>query len=319
MHKLVIVEHMHESYMKQLIQMAPNWQIICSKDSADYLPHLKDAEIISGWNEHAAMECLKPGTSLRWIHSWGAGVNTMPLGFLKEQNIILTNSSGVHGYPISETIFAMMLSLTRKIHIYMRNQLKVEWKFESNPLEMHGKTIGILGVGDIGLEVARLAKAFGMEVLGYRRSGQPMPGIDIMFEYGRQGLNELLNRSDYIVNTLPLTRETKNLIGRDQFESMKRTAFYINIGRGETTDTEALTQVLRENRIAGAGLDVFEQEPLPIENPLWELENVILTPHTSGMTEHYTKRVMDVFIPDFQDYLGGKVPGINRIDLDREY
>ena len=319
MHKMVIVEYLPEEYIEELKKLAPDWQIICSKDSSIYLSHLADAEIISGWNGHVARECLKHGSSLRWVHSWGAGVNTMPLEEFKKRNIILTNSSGVHAYPISETVFAMMLSLTRKLHKYMQYQIKGEWKSDYNPLEMHGKTIGILGVGDIGLEVARLAKAFGMQVLGYRRSSQPVPGVDIMLEYGREGLNELLSRSDYIVNTLPLTKETNKLVGSNQFRIMKRSAFYINIGRGETTDTDALIQALQENIIAGAGLDVFEQEPLPKENPLWELENVILTPHTSGMNEYYTQRVMDIFMPNFKDYLDGKALCTNRIDLDKEY
>lgn len=318
-HKLVILERLDEKYIDRLNQMAPGWEIICNKDYSAFLPHLGDAEILSGWNEHAVSECLKQGTPLRWIHFWGAGVNTLPLEELKKRSIILTNSSGVHAWPISETVFAMMLSLTRKIHRYIGNQIKQEWSIEKTPLEMHGRTIGILGLGDIGMEIARLSKAFGMKVLGYRRSGQPVPGVDIMYECNRQGLNNLLSQSDYVVNALPLTKETKRLMGMEQFEIMKQTAFYINIGRGETTDTEAMVQALRENIIAGAGLDVFEQEPLPRESPLWELENVILTPHTSGMTEHYADRVMDIFIPDFQDYLNGNIPRINRIDLDREY
>ncbi len=319
MKKLVIMEQLDEKYIVQLKQMAPDWEIICSIEHQDFLPHLADAEILSGWNRYAANECLKPGTPLRWVHNWGAGVNTMPLAEFKKLGITLTNSSGVHGYPISETVFAMMLSLTRKVHVYIRNQAERKWSAVNNPLEMHGKTIGILGLGEIGMEVARLARAFGMEVLGYRRSALPVEGIDMLFEYGRQGLLELLGRSDYVVNTLPLTKETNRLIGREQFERMKRTAFYINIGRGETTDTDAMVAALKENRIAGAGLDVYEQEPLPKESPLWELDNVILTPHTSGMTEHYAKRVMEIFKPNFQAYLDGKMPGINRVDLDKEY
>lgn len=308
-----------EKYVEQLKKMAPDWQIICNGSRDDYTRHLIDAEIISGWSEGFDTAFLNSSPKLRWIHSWGAGVETIPKKTLKDRDIILTNSSGVHSYPISESVFAMMLSLTKKLHKYMRSQINKEWRPESSLLEMHGKTIGILGIGDIGLEVAKLAKAFNMEVLGYRRSGQPINGVDTMFDYGSEGLNELLSRSDYVVNTLPLTKDTERIIGKEQFDIMKPTSFYINIGRGRTTDEKALINALCEESIAGAGLDVFESEPLPKESPLWELENVILTPHVSGRTEHYAKRVMDIFIVNFNDYLKGKSPGKNRVDLEKEY
>ncbi len=317
--KLVILVKISEKYVEQLKKMAPDWEIICNESRDGYLKHLTDAEIISGWSKSIKSVFLYPGTQLRWIHSWGAGVDTIPVESLRDRGIILTNSSGVHSYPISETVIAMMLSLTRKLHMQMRYQINKEWKPEGSLLEMHGKTIGILGVGDIGIEVARLAKAFGMEVLGYRRSGKPLEGVDKMFEFGPKGLNELLRRSDYVVNTLPLTKETVKIIGKEQFEIMKPTAFYINIGRGRTTDEEALVNALCEGHIGGAGLDVFEKEPLPLESPLWELENVILTPHVSGSTEYYSRRVMDIFIANFIDYLDGKLPEKNRVDLDKGY
>ena len=299
--------------------MAPDWQIICNESSEVYIRHLADAQIISGWGESIKSVLPHTGKELKWIHSWAAGVDTDPLELLKERNIILTNSSGVHGFPISEAVFAMMLALTRKLHIYIRRQFNKEWKHEGGYPEMHGKTVGILGVGNIGLEVAKLAKAFGMTVLGYRRSGLPADWVDTMFEYGEEGLNELLKRSDYVVNTLPLTMETYKVMGREQFDIMKPSAFYINIGRGGTTDEEALINALRDGKIAGAGLDVFETEPLPSDSPLWEMENVIITPHVSGRTEHYAQRVMEIFMSNFRDYLSGKLPQKNRVDLDRGY
>lgn len=320
MRKLVILENLNVKYLSQLKNLVPNWEIICSDKSEVYLPHLADAEVLMGWcSKYATRECLKPETSLRWIHCWGAGVNMIPLELLKEYNIKLTNSSGVHGYPISETVFAIMLSLTRKIHTYIRYQIKAEWNQDNNNLELHGKTLGILGMGEIGIEIAKIARAFGMKVLGYRRSMQPISSVDILYPYGKQGLHDLLRCSDYIVNSLPLTSKTCKLIGSKEFSIMKPTAFYINVGRGETTDTDAMIQALKEGGIAGAGLDVFEQEPLPSDNPLWSLENVILTPHTSGLTMHYTERVMDIFIQDFKDYLNGRLPSINRVNLDLGY
>lgn len=317
MNKLVILRNLSPKYLQQLKEIAPNWEIVISKDSSVYVPHLSEAEIVVGWNEKYAKECFKTNSPLRWIHSWGAGVSTMPLKEMKKADIVLTNTSGVHAFPISETVIAMMLNLTRNIHIAIRGQLKKEWNRETNLIEMHGKTIGIIGVGAIGEETARLTKAFGMRVLGARRSGKSSPVVDEM--YNMEGLNELLKQSDYIVNILPSTKETYKLINAEQFAQMKSTAFYINVGRGETTDTKALINALEQNIIAGAALDVFEQEPLPKESALWDLENLIITSHCSGLTVHYEERAMELFITIFKDYLKGIKPIINRVDLDKEY
>jgi len=182
---------------------------------------------------------------------------------------------------------------------------------------MHGETIGIIGVGDIGQETARLAKAFGMRVLGVRRSGEPTEHVDQM--YSLEGLPQLLNESDYVVNALPLTEETYHYIGAKQFAQMKCNAFYINIGRGPTTDTEALLQALLSKQIAGAGLDVFEQEPLPADHPLWQMDNVILTPHSSGHTQYYGQRTLDIFLGNLHDYITKGKPTHNLVDLLKQY
>ncbi|WP_348635142.1 D-2-hydroxyacid dehydrogenase [Paenibacillus sp. PvP091] len=174
-----------------------------------------------------------------------------------------------------------------------------------------------MGVGAIGEETARLAKAFGMNVLGFRRSGKSSPYVDRM--YDRHGLDELLAASDYIVVTLPLTKETGHLIGRREFQWMKSSAFFINIGRGATTDTDALINALQEGVIAGAGLDVFEQEPLPESSPLWGMEQVIMTPHNSGSTVYYDERVVELFLHNLRDYVEGREPSLNRVDLEKQY
>lgn len=237
---------------------------------------------------------------------------------LNDRKILLTNATGVHANPISETILALMLSLTRKIHSYVRNQATKTWHHSNLNLEMHGKTVGIIGVGAIGKETAKIAKAFGMKVLGVRRSGQPEEYVDEMFTL--KDLNQILPECDYVVVTLPLTKETRHLFGAEQFELMKPTSFFINIGRGEIAVEKELVAALQGERIAGAGLDVFEAEPLPEENPLWELDNVIITPHTAGSTEHYDARVIeDIFIPNLKNYLTGKIPSVNLIDYGKGY
>jgi phosphoglycerate dehydrogenase-like enzyme len=318
MRKLVITHRIEQNYLQTIKEIIPEWQVIVGNEKADWIEHIKDAEIIAGWKQEIEEECIKGDTPLRWVQNWGAGVNEIPLQDLKTKNIVLTNASGVHAFPISETIFALMLSLTRKIHTYVKNQANKTWHHAHMKLELHHKTVGIIGVGAIGKETAKIAKAFGMTVLGVRRSGLQEEYVDEM--YTLEQLNDILPKCDYVVVTLPLTPETRHLFGVEQFNAMKPTSFFINIGRGGTVVESELIEALRAEQIAGAGLDVFENEPLNEESPLWELENVIITPHTSGSTEHYDKRVLeDIFIPNLKDYVSGKKLSINLVDYETGY
>ncbi|UQZ82252.1 Glyoxylate/hydroxypyruvate reductase B [Paenibacillus konkukensis] len=317
MPKIICLHTLTGEQAERIRQAAPAWELIHGKDKELWLDHLQDAEIVVGWNKSAEEVCLKKDSKLRWVQNWGAGVDKLPLGRLADRGAILTNASGVHAFPISETIYAMMLAFTRKLHLSVRHQLHSEWKGTGSLGEIHGKTIGIIGVGAIGEETARLAKAFGMKVLGVRRSGQPSGFVDAMHDLN--GLAAVLQESDFVVVTLPLTDETRHMFGKAQFELMKPTAMYINIGRGGTTDTEALIEALRTGVIAGAGLDVFEQEPLPASSPLWQMENVIMTPHNSGSTEQYNERAFEILMRNLQDYLQGREPSVNRVDYGKQY
>jgi phosphoglycerate dehydrogenase-like enzyme len=315
--KIVIVQNITETHEKQICSVARDWELITGEEREQWQPHLADAEIVVGWNSTVEQECLQPDTALRWVQSWGAGVDKMPFAALAEYGVLLTNASGVHPNPISESIFAMMLGLTRKIQLSIRNQLEHKWQQLGGLGEIHGKTIGIIGVGAIGLEVAKLSKVFGMTVLGVKRTLSESVYVDRMVTM--DGLDEVLRESDYVVVTLPHTSETNHVIGRGQFAEMKPSAYYINIGRGGTTDTEALIEALQNGSIAGAGLDVFEIEPLPADNLLWDMDNVIITAHNSGITEYYQERAMQIFLRNLRDYVDGREPQLNRVDLDNQY
>jgi phosphoglycerate dehydrogenase-like enzyme len=317
MRKLLFLDGSAESYRDALNKVAPGWLVVDGAQAADLSAELREAEILIGWNHQAELESLRPDSCLRWVQSLGAGVNGMPLNDFQERGIALTCASGVHPYPISEVILAMMLAYVRKINLNIQNQQNHIWQHQSGLSEIHGKTIGIVGVGAIGEETARLAKAFKMTVIGLRRSGQPAPHVDVM--YDTAGLPDLLRQSDFVVNILPLTAETRRLMGQEQFHQMKANAFYINVGRGETTDTEALIRALQDKRLAGAGLDVTAPEPLPADSPLWDMPNVIITPHSAGANEHYFDRVMDIFLANLPAYLQDGEPNISRVDLSLGY
>lgn len=299
--------NLDEQNLQAIQEVVPEWEIYTGKDIAE--EKLKKAEILVHWRESQANKYIK-SDKLKWVQSWSAGVDYLDLDHLKKNNIHLTSANGVHAYPISETIFAYILGFTRLIHTYIRQQQEKKWHHANLKGEIHEKTIGIIGVGEIGKETAKIAQAFGMKVLGVRHSGRDIDYVDEM--YTPSDLSLVLKQSDFVVVTLPLTKETHHMFGKEQFAQMKDSAFFVNIGRGSIVDESALISALQQKEIVGAGLDVFESEPLQSDNPLWKMDNVIITPHSAGATEYYTNRVIqDIFIPNLKIYLDKGAPSIN--------
>ncbi|MFJ9382305.1 D-2-hydroxyacid dehydrogenase [Peribacillus sp. NPDC101481] len=314
--KLIISQNLNELLLQKIKELVPDWTVITGRSPEIWRNHIADAEVIAGWK--AEMSVSIDASEVKWIQTWSAGVNALPLENLEQMNVQITTANGVHAYPISETIFALMLALTRKVDTYIKQQQTKTWHHAHMKQEIHEKTIGIIGVGKIGKETAKIAKAFGMTVLGMRHSDKSEEFVDEMFT--QKQLNDLLPRCDYIVVTLPLTPETRYMFGKKEFMLMKRSAFFINIGRGNLVIQNDLVQALMDKEIAGAGLDVFETEPLPENSPLWELDNVIITPHTSGNTEFYDQRLIhDIFMPNLKNYLNGKKPSTNLLDYKKGY
>lgn len=315
--KLLITRPLEDHLLEQIREVAQDWDVVITDEAEQWKHHTKDTDVILGWRKFFD-DSLDSLNSLKWIQTWSAGVNTLPLKELANNNVRVTSANGVHSYPISETIFALMLSLTRNIHTYIKNQVKKKWDGEDIKLEMHGKTVGVIGVGAIGKETAKIAKAFGMKVIGIRHSGKPEDHVDEM--YTTDKLDDILPECDYVVITLPLTEETNQLFKREQFQKMKDSAFLINIGRGEIIKEADLVAALSAGEILGAGLDVFEKEPLDESSPLWEMDNCIITPHTSGSTEHYDKRVVEeIFLPNFKKFIEGQKLDINLVDYHKGY
>jgi phosphoglycerate dehydrogenase-like enzyme len=234
-----------------------------------------------------------------------AGVDRYMTDEFKKSNVILTNASGIHATPIGEFVLSMMLMFAKKAHIGFRQKLEKKWvRYTSTVLR--GKTVGVIGVGSIGQEVARLAKAFRMRVIATRRSPRSRHARNVDLLLHPNGLPQLLEESDFVAICLPLTRETKGLIGEKELAMMKPTACIFNIGRGPIIDEAALVRALESGKIAGAGLDVFSQEPLPPESKLWSLPNVIMSPHVSGGQEDYETQAMDIFCENLRRYLAGR-------------
>jgi phosphoglycerate dehydrogenase-like enzyme len=244
--------------------------------------------------------------NLIWAQQVGAGANwLMESPEFRDSDVVLTNASGIHAVPIAEHILALMLCLARGMHRNIRNQVSHVWDRRGRMVELEGATLGVVGVGKIGEKTAEKAKALNMDVIGLRRNpDKSSPHVDRMV--GPDGLIDLLEKSDWVTLTLAMTPETDALIGEKELRAMKSTACLINIARGSVIREESLIRALGEGWIAGAGLDVFEEEPLPENSPLWDMDNVIITPHWAGATPFYIDRLMDIFTENLKRFQAGE-------------
>jgi len=267
---------------------------------------------------------------LRWIQLLSAGADHAIGAPLKAGKITFTTTSGIHATPIAEYTLASMLGYAHRFHLTLRAQTKHEWmrsgRFMATVDEIRGQTLGIIGYGSIGRETARLAQAFGMKVLALKRDpkvrsdpgwcpaglGDPAGAIPERF-FGPDECAEILRESDYVSVTLPLTEETRKFIGARELGAMKPNAYLVNIGRGGVIDEHAMAEALKAGRIGGAGLDVFEHEPLEASSPLWELENVILTPHMSGANRGYMDKACELFVENLKRFTSNR-PLLNVVD-----
>jgi len=278
---------------------------------------LAEAEVIYGIFFPQNIIIRSP--KLRWIQVMLAGVNRLlnDTGMV-ESPVIMTNVRGMHATHVSEFALMLMLMFVKQAPLCFHLQQKRQWNMFT-PTVLHSKTVGIIGLGSIGREVARLAKAFGMKVVATRRSAKQVTRAryaDMVLP--PEQLPELLSDSDFVVITLPLTPETNKLIGERELRAMKPSAYLINVTRGGVVDEEVLIRALDEHWIAGAGLDVFTTEPLPPDSKLWELPNVILSSHISGMIEDYHIRCTELFCENLRRYLNGKKL-LNVIDKKKGY
>jgi phosphoglycerate dehydrogenase-like enzyme len=297
--------------------LASDMQLVITDDAAEVEAALPEVEIATG---HVPPVLLARMPKLRWYQQWGAGADwLLRHPEIAGRDFILTNASGVHAIQISEHILALLLAFARRLPQAIRAQARGEWERQEREslFELAGKTMVLIGVGAIGGRTARLAAALEMRVIGVRRNpGEPAPGVARMV--GPDRLLEVLPLADFVVLTIPLTPETRHMIGERELRAMKPNATIFNIGRGGTIDEAALIKALAEGWIAGAGLDVFEKEPLPADSPLWQMDNVIVTAHYSGATPYYNERALAIFLDNLRRFVAG-APLQNVVDKSLGY
>ncbi len=273
---------------------------------------------------------------LRWIQFHWAGVDHAIVDpILRQDDLVATTLSGAAASQMGEYVLMMLLALGHRLPEMMALQAQREWPRDRwerlLPHELRGSTVGIVGYGSIGRQIARLLHAFGVTVLatkrnamnpkdsGYTPEGLGDPEGEFVYRlYPPQALRSMFKECDFVVVTVPLTGETEKLIGAEELAALKSTAYLVDVSRGGVIDHQALGAALKDKKIAGAALDVFPEEPLPEDSPLWKLPNVIITPHISGVTTAYDERAVDLFAENLRRYIAG-LPLYNRINPERGY
>lgn len=309
----------------QLLQDAASAEVICISSQEELLAQLPEAEVLCSFSLPDRWREVAP--RLRWLQYPGAGVDGLRAsGVLDSKSgVVVTTATGIHAATISEYVFGSMLMFNWNWPQMVRLQDGHVWAksagwYSLGGRELADQSLGVIGLGNIGRRIAQVGRAFGMRVLGIRRSfaGSTIDDPDLDQGYPPERLHELLGQSDYVVLAVPLTAETERLIGEAELRAMKSNAYLVNIARGRVIDELALVRALREGWIAGAGLDVAEIEPLPSNSPLYGMPNVILTPHIAGVSVHYEKRLADLFADNLRRYRSDQ-PLAHRFDPVRGY
>lgn len=311
-HTLLLLSQDNAEY-RALLQQAylPGLTILAPEQEADIQAALTKADILLG--EPARLrERLTAAQALKWAQSTYAGVDAL-LDPDCRQDYQLTNIRGIFGPLVSEYVFAHLLSLTRHLRHYKAQQRLHNWQpipYQS----IHGKTMLIIGTGSIGQHIAHTAKHFGMTVLGISRSGREAAGFD--HTYQLPALNNVLSRADVVVSVLPSTPQTRGLFDAQRINHFKPGAIFFNVGRGDAVDEGALIQALRHGNVGAAVLDVFTTEPLPTASPLWDMPNVVITPHNSGYS--FPEQIVTRFSRNYLRYIEGK-PMEGMVDFNLGY
>jgi phosphoglycerate dehydrogenase-like enzyme len=281
-------------------------------------------------------DLMRRSPQLKWVQLLSAGADHILRGQLAERTAVaVTTASGVASITIAEYTIGSMLAYAHGLHLTMRAQMRPAWKRDSELMDsidlVRGRTLGVIGYGSIGRETARIAQAMGMTVLALKRNSQDRrdpgwtpagtgdpEGVIPAHWYSPEERGKILRASDYLTVTLPMTAQTRGFIGRDEIALMRPHAYIVNVGRGEVIDQNALIEALREKRIGGAGLDVFEREPLEDDSGLWRLENVILTPHVSGLFKDYNGACCVLFAINLRRFRANQ-PLLNFVDRSLGY
>lgn len=305
-----VQEAMRARYKAMLLERFPQLTINVVGHHNDVGPYIADADILLCFSPPMADHVVRDAPKLRWIQALGTGVdNIVDLPSLGKE-VLVTNVRGIHGAPVSEATIAFMLSLARDMPRSVRAQEQSRWERWPSAL-LAGKTVGILGVGLIAEYLAPICKTLGMTVVGISGIPRKTKHFDRMVH--RNDLTKVAGELDFLVVLTPLSADTRNIVGEKVFAAMKPAAYLVNVARGGVVDEPALIAALQAGKIAGAGLDVFSQEPLPSDNPLWKTKNVTIFSHLGGYSQGYEDRAMPTIAGNMAKFLAGDLKSMINI------
>jgi D-2-hydroxyacid dehydrogenase (NADP+) len=313
--QVLILAWLPDGRLPRLHAQFPQLDFIDARDPAGFERAFPTAAITYGLPPIAR---LAEAPALRWIQLISAGVPQDLCPAAHQRGVTVTNLAGLYGPSIAEHAFALLGMLARNLHTAFRNQQQVRWDRDvcRTMFDLHGKTLAVVGLGNIGQAVARLGRAYGMRVLGCRRTDRPTPGVDRV--YPCRDLRAMLAEADVVAVTAPLTRHTEGMLGPAEFQALKRGAVYINVSRGGIAEEKALLAALESGQVAAAGLDVYATEPLPPEHPFWKMPQVVVSPHYSGEVINNSARPVERFERNLTNWLAGH-PLEGTVDLEWGY
>lgn len=316
----ILVTGISASEVAELQEAAPNARIVRAGGEAELRQQISEADALIG---NPTPELIRLGKKLKWVQVGSAGVDHIRFPELLQSNITLTNCKIIQGPEIADHAFALLLSLTRRLNELIPRKPREEWPLrefqtaEKRPIELNGRTALVIGVGGIGTQIAQRAFAFGMEVYGVDPKDIPMTYY-LKAVYPPDRLRPLLPLADVVFMAAPHTPETDKIMGQDEFRVMKKDSYFIAVSRGRTYDGNALVKALDDHRLAGAGLDVTDPEPLPKGHPLWKFDNVVITPHLAGTSDKFRARQIGVFKENIRRFSEGE-PLIHVVDKQKGY
>jgi len=300
---VLILDGHAETYRDHLRAEFPALQIVLARNLSELPQDLSEIDVLISFGIELNDDFYRRATGLKWIQCLATGVDQILRWPSLRRETLLTSGRGIHGAPMRETVVYLMMGVSRGVARLVEAQKAHVWDRRFYSLFM-GKTAVIAGVGVVGTAIAQLLKAFGMHVVGLSRAPRAVQGFDEMMPTDR--LREAAGRADFLINVLPATADNALLFDRTVFAAMKATAYYISAGRGQTVDEAALIEALRAGRIAGAGLDVFQTEPLPADSAFWDMPNVFITPHLGGYTSEYEGLIMPLIVDNMRAFLAGR-------------
>lgn len=314
--KIVLINQKLKSHqMDELRRLLDQYEVKTELKNAE---EMAATEVIFHWNKKMTHLWEKDHfPNLKWVQVISAGVNYVPLEDFSNKGIFLSNMAGIHSNTISEHVIGMLLYHYRQVERMRENQKQKEWDQNLTISELSGKSLLIVGAGSIGRRLGEIAKVFHMHTIGVNRSGRPIEEMDEAVT--QEEIDKVLGRSDIVVNILPGTAETEKFFSGERFAQMKQGALFINVGRGSSVDSDALLAALAKETVGFAYLDVFEEEPLPADSPLWEHEKVFISPHVSGTVEHFRDALYPILEENAKAYVSSGKPVVNVVDYQKNY